>query len=94
MSQETGNTLQTSLDMIDRIRRRVVTGGWLAVAVTLAAYGYFYYVLNTSHNLEKLVSASLLALTCLIAWAGYAVILMVMRMTSRILRAIELALSR
>lgn len=94
MSQETETALRESLRTIDRIRRRVVAGGWLAVVVTLAAYGYFYYVLNTGHNLEKLVSASLIALTCLIAWAEYAVILLVMRMTSRILRAIELALSR
>ena len=94
MSQETETPLQKSLDTIDRMRRRVVMGGWVAVVVTLAAYGYFYHLLNTSHDLERLVSASLFALTCLIAWAEYAVILMVMKMTGRILRAIELALSR
>ena len=92
MSQETENPLRKSLDAIDGIRRRILVGGWLAVAVTLGAYVYFYYVLRTSDNPAKLISASVTALTCLIAWAEFAVILIVVRMTARILRAIDLAL--
>jgi len=92
MSQESESALRKSLDAIDGIRRRVLMGGWLAVVVTLGAYGYFYYVLRTSDNLERIISASLLAVTCLIAWAEYAVILIIVRMTMKILRAIDLAL--
>lgn len=92
MSQETETALRKSLDAIDSIRRRVLVGGWLGVVVTLGAYAYFYYVLRTSDNVEHVISASLTAMTCLIAWVGFAIILIVVRMTMRILRAIDLAL--
>ena len=92
MSEENEAALRKSLNAIDTIRRRVVAGGWLAVVVALGAYGYFYHVLHTSHDVARLINASVGALTCLIAWVGFSVILMVMRMTNRILRAIELAL--
>jgi len=92
MSQETETTLRKSLDAIDGIRRRVLVGGWLAVVVTLGAYAYFYYTLRTSNDIEKIISASVTALTCLIAWAEFAVILIIVRMTMKILRAIDLAL--
>jgi hypothetical protein len=92
MSKETEPALRKTLDAIDGIRRRVLVGGWLAVVVTLGAYVYFYHVLRTSEDLGKIVSALLTALTCLIAWAEFAVILIVVRMTSKILRAIDLAL--
>ena len=92
MSQETETALRKSLDAIDGIRRRVLMGGWLGVVVTLGAYAYFYYLLRTSDSVGKLISASLTALTCLFAWVGFAIILIVVRMTMRILRAIELAL--
>lgn len=91
MSEENA-ALRKSLNAIDTIRRRVVAGGWVAVVVTLGAYWYFYHVLQTSHDVGRLISTSLGALTCLVAWVGFAIILTVMRMTSRILRAIELAL--
>jgi hypothetical protein len=92
MSQDTESTLRKSLAAIDSIRRRVLAGGWLAVIVTLGAYVYFYYVLRTSNDIEKIISASVTALTCLIAWAEFAVILIIVRMTMKILRAIDLAL--
>ena len=92
MSQEPETALRKSLDAIDSIRRRVLVGGWLAVVVTLGAYAYFYYVLRTSDNIEKIIGASVTAVTCLIAWAEFAVILIVVRMTMKILRAIDLAL--
>ena len=92
MTQETETALRKALDSIDRIRIRVLAGGWLGVAMTLGAYAYFYYVMRTSDNVERIVSASLTALTCLIAWVGFAVILIIVRMSGRILRAIEMAM--
>ena len=94
MSQGEPTPLGRSLDVVDRIRQRVLAGGWLAVVVTLGAYGYAYHVFRTSDDVERLIGASFAALTCLIAWAEFAVILIVLRMTGRILRAIELALGR
>jgi hypothetical protein len=82
-------TLRKSLDAIDSMRRRVFAGGWLAVVVTVAAYARFYWVMHTSHDADQLVEAAVLALTCLVAWAGYATSLIIVRMTKRILRAID-----
>lgn len=92
MSAESESALRRSLMIIDSIRRRVLLGGWAAVVITLGAYAYFYYVLKTSDNIERIISASVTALTCLIAWAEFAVILIVVRMSMKILRAIDLAL--
>ena len=92
MSPEKETALRSAFDSIDRIRRRVLIGGWLAVVVTLGSYARFYLVSQTGHDVERLVGASVTALTCLIAWVGFAVILIVVRMTTRILRAIDLAL--
>jgi len=92
MSQETETTLRKSLDAIDGIRRRVLVGGWLAVVVTFGAYAYFYYVMRTSDDIEKIIRASVTALTTLIVWAEFAVMLIIVRMTMKILRAIDLAL--
>ena len=91
MSRETDPALRKSLDAIDSIRRRVFKGGWLAVAGTLGAYAHLAYLQRTTDNVERLLSASVLALTCLIAWATFAITLFVLRMTKRILRAIDLA---
>jgi len=92
MSQEAETSLRRALHVIDSIRRRVLVGGWVAVVVTLGAYAHFYYVQRTSGDPGRLISASLTALTCLIAWGEFAVILIVVRMAMRILRAIDLAL--
>jgi len=94
MATEPESPLRASLDMIDSIRRRVLLGGWLSVLVTLGAYVYLWHVHRTSDNLERLLGASVTALTCMIAWAEFAVILIVVRMTGRILRAIDLALKQ
>ena len=82
MSDELESTLGRSLNAIDNIRRRVLAGGWLAVAVTLAAYGYF--------SVSPTIGTAVAAITCLIAWVGFAIILIVVRMTKRILVAIDL----
>lgn len=91
MSQETNSTLQRSLNAMDQIRTRILAGGWLIVAVTMAAYGYFYYALRTSDDLERIISAGLTAVTCLIAWVSFSIILVIVKMTKRILLAIELS---
>ena len=92
MSPETEMALQKSLDAVDSMRRRIHGVGWLVVLCTLGAYGHLAYVQRASDNLERLIGASVLAMTCLIAWATFAIVLIVIRMTRRILRAIELAL--
>jgi hypothetical protein len=91
MTAHSETALRKSLDAIDSMRNRVLIGGWLAVAVTLGAYWHLYYVERHSDSLERLLMSSVTALTCLIAWAAFAIILIVMRMTKRILRAIDLA---
>ena len=92
MSPETDTVLQKSLDAIDSMRRRTHAVGWLVVIFTLGAYAHLAYVQRVSDNLERLLSASVLAVTCLIAWATFAIVLIVIRMTKRVLRAIDLAL--
>jgi len=94
MSPETDTALQKSLDAIDSMRRRIYGVGWLVVVLTLGAYAHLAYVQRVSDNLERLLSASVLAVTCLVAWATFAIVLVVIRMTRRVLRAIELASNR
>ena len=91
MSLETDLTLQKSLDAIDSIRKRIFISGWIVVAVTIGMYARFAYLQRTTDDVERLLSAAVAALTFLIVWAAFAVIMCVMRMTKRILRAIELS---
>ena len=90
MTRNAEASLRESLDAIDGIRMRIFSGGWLAVAATLAAYWYLAYVQRTQ-SVERQLSAAVLALTCLIAWATFSISLVVLRMTKRIVRAIEVA---
>lgn len=83
--------LRRSLDVIDTMRRRTQILGWIVVAVAIAAYARLAWVQQT-HDVERILNASVLALTTLIAWVSFAVILITTRMTRRILRAVELAL--
>ena len=83
--------LGRSLDMIDAMRRRTLILGWVVVAGAVAAYVHLAWVQRT-HDVERILNASVLALTMLIAWVSFAVILIMMRMTRRILRAVALAL--
>ena len=91
MSLESGAALQKSLDAIDSLRKRVYVGGWVVVAATLTVYARLAYIERTSDNLERLLSTSVMALTLLIAWAAFAIILTVTRTTRSILRAIALS---
>ncbi len=94
MSNETGAALQRSLDAVDRFRRRVQLAGWLVVVSTLGLYGRLAYLHRTTDNLERLLGASVTALTFLIAWAAFAIILTITRTTKSILRAIDVASRR
>ncbi|HVS00757.1 MAG TPA: hypothetical protein VMW27_29320 [Thermoanaerobaculia bacterium] len=89
MSPETEATLRKSLDAIDSMRRRVYVGGWLTVVFTLGLYARLSYLHQTTDSLEKLLGASVAALTGLIAWTSFAIILIVIRTAKRILRALE-----
>ena len=83
--------LGRSLDTIDAMRRRTQILGWVVVAVAIAAYAHLAWVQRT-HDVERILNASVLALTSLVAWVSFAVVLIMMRMTRRILRAVALAL--
>lgn len=93
MSPETEMALRKSLDAIDGMRRRIHLVGWLVVAFTLGAYAHLAYVQRVSDNLERLLGAAVLAVTCLVAWATFAIVLVVVRMARRILQAVDLALT-
>jgi integral membrane sensor domain MASE1 len=49
--------------------------GWVVVVATLGMYARLAYLHRTSDNLERLLGASVTALTFLIAWAAFAIIL-------------------
>ena len=89
MSQNTEAVLRKSLDSIDAYRRRVYGAGSVMFVFTLGMYARFFYVQRTSDNVSGLIGASLAALTFVIAWTTFAVILVIVRMTKRVLRAIE-----
>jgi len=91
MSNENETALQNSLDAIDSLRRRTYFLGWVVVIATLAMYTRLAYLHQASDNLERLLGASVTALTFLIAWATFAIILTLTRTTKRILRAIEIS---
>jgi uncharacterized BrkB/YihY/UPF0761 family membrane protein len=92
MSHKNETTLQKSLDAIDSMRKRIYATGWIVVVATLAMYARLTYLHRTTDNLERLLGASVTALTFLIAWAAFAIILTVTRTTKRILRAIEISM--
>jgi RNA polymerase sigma-70 factor (ECF subfamily) len=89
MSHETEIVLQRSLDAIDSFRRRVYIAGWVVVMGTLGMYSRLTYLHRTTDNLEQLLGASVTALTFLIAWAAFAIILTTTRTAKSILRSIE-----
>jgi hypothetical protein len=91
MAHEVVTPLQKSLDAVDRIRRRVYALGWIGVVATLAMYARLAYFHRTSDNLERLLGASVAALTCLIAWIAFAIILIILKTSNRILRAVQFA---
>jgi hypothetical protein len=91
MNHDLETPLRKSLDAIDRFHRRVYGLGWITVVATLGMYARLEYLHRTTDNLERLLGASVAALTFLIAWVAFAIILIIIRATRRILRAIELA---
>src|SRR5262245_18925903 len=91
MSQEVETPLRRSLDSIDAFRRRITIAGWLVAASTFGAFYWMDHVARTSDNPKKLMSAAVLAITFLIAWSTFALVLCMIRMTKRILRAIDVA---
>ena len=91
MSQEIDTGLRKSLDAIDGFRRRILWGGWFAAAGTFGAFFWLSHVTRTSDSPKKLLNAAVLAITFLIAWSTFASVLCIVRMTRRILRAIDIA---
>jgi hypothetical protein len=94
MAHESGEALERSLNAVDRLRRRVYLIGWIAVAGTLVVYTRLAYLHRSTDNLEQLLAASVTALTFLIAWVSFAIILIVTRTAKSILRAIDLSSRR
>ena len=96
MSQgsESENILRQSLSAIDRLRRRILLIGYLVVVGTGGAYLWLSHVARTSDNIKRLLMAAVLALTCVIAWSTFALAIFIVRMTKRILRAIDLAMKQ
>lgn len=84
--------LRKSLDAVDGVRRRMLLAGYLAVGGTFAAFFWLDHVARTSGNLKSVVMAAVLALTFVIAWSTFALALFILRMTRRVLRAIDLAM--
>ena len=94
MSSENDVALRRLLDAIDGMRRRIHMVGWLVVAGTFGAFAHLAYVQRVSESLERILGASVLALACVIAWTTFAIVLVVVRMTKRIVLAIDLALKQ
>jgi hypothetical protein len=91
--QEAEALLRSSLEAIDSIRQRMLLAGYVAVAGTFAAFLWLSHVASTSTNVKSVVMAAVLALTCLIAWSTFALGIFITRMTGRIVRAIDLAVT-
>jgi hypothetical protein len=86
--------LRKSLEAIDSLRRRVTWAGYLAVAATAGAFVWLDYIGRTNASVRSLMMAAVFALTCVVAWSTFALAIFMMRMTKRILRAIDLAVRR
>jgi len=94
MMAESDAAVGKVLDAMERTHRRVLALGWLTVAATLGAYVWLDHVARTSTDTKRLLMAAVLALTCLIAWAKFALAVVVLRMGRRILRALDLTTTR
>ena len=90
MSQEIDTPLRRSLDSIDAFRKRIAVAGWIVAASTFGAFYWLSHVMRTTDNPKALLNAAVLAIVFVIAWSSFAIILVMIRMTKRILRAIEL----
>jgi len=91
MKDESDAAVKRVLDAMENTHRRVVAFGWLTVVLTLGAYAWLSYVERSGADVRRLLMVAVLALTCLIAWATFALAVVVLRSGRRILRAIELS---
>ena len=96
MSQpsQSETVLRESLDAVDRVRRRIMLAGYVAVAGTFAAFFWLDRVARTSNDIENVVMAAVLAITTVVGWSTFALAIFIGRMTKRVLRAIDLASKR
>jgi hypothetical protein len=94
MSPDTDTALQRSLEAADHFRRRVTMVGWFVVVATVGVYGWLTYLHNVSDDIERLLGASVAALTFVIAWVAYSLVIVINRSTRAILQAIELSSRR
>jgi len=94
MNAEPDSVLSNSLRSIDAARRMAIATVVLSWVTSLAALCSFVYILHTSHDLERALAAAVGALGTMIFVAAFAVMVYVARMTRRILRAIEVAITR
>jgi hypothetical protein len=93
MTHDPNSVLARSMDAIDTAHRRAMATfavGWLA---TFAALVWFARMLGQSESLERALSAAVVAIVFAIFLGAYAVMLYVARMTKRILRAIDIAMT-
>jgi hypothetical protein len=61
----------------------------VAVIGSLGAFFWLDHIIRTSRNINSVVMAAVLALTCVIAWSTFALAIFIARMTKRILRPNE-----
>jgi len=94
MNSASDASVRRVLDAMERTHRRVTAAGWLTVVATIGAYVWLDHVENTTADVRQLIMAAVLALTCLIAWATFALAIVVLRSGRRVLRAIELTATR
>jgi hypothetical protein len=64
--------------------------GWIVAASTFGVFYWLSHVMPTSDSVKTLLNAAVLAIAFLIAWSTFAIVRVMIRMTKRILRAIEL----
>ena len=91
MSQELETPLRRSLHSIDAFRRRIAIAGWIVAAATFGAFYWLSHLMRTSDNPGELLNAAVLAIAFMIAWSTFPSVLCMIRMTKRILRAIEIS---
>ncbi len=94
MNQESNTAIRNVLDAMERTHKRIYAVGWLCVVATLASYVWLDYVADATPGMGRVISAAVLALTCLIAWATFALAIVLTRAARSILRAIELTAAR
>lgn len=94
MKQETDTAVRRVLDGMERTHKRIYAVGWLTVVATLASYMWLDHVADATPGIGRVISAAVLALTCLIAWATFALAIVLTRAARSILRAIELTAAR